>query len=168
MTESGTDHSFRVIEGQIGIFPDRCAPPVIDMDGEEKIVLVSIGAGETHVTVLTDEATMESQWTAVFGWSSLCKILEPYASGVHIKGPEQISRALKGTLRFFGRSVDTSGAMARAEQHFTGAIGYILDETIGQGEGFDRIMIAAPYWCHDALRGCLDLRPHIVQEIEDL
>lgn len=168
MNDQGHNHSFEVIRGRIGIFAQRYASTQFDMGGGERIVIVSLGAGETQITVLNDEAEAEVQWTAVFGWSSLCDVLEPQDAGVVLKGPEQISRALKGTLRLYGRSVNTDEALGLAQAHLRGALSYILDETIGRGEEFDRILIAAPCWCHDALEGCMDLRPHVAPEIQDL
>ena len=48
------------------------------------------------------------------------------------------------------------------------SIGHILDRTIGSGSAYDRIVLAAPAWLHETLTGCLDLRPHIWSEIQDL
>lgn len=169
MREGADRHRFSVIEKPIGIFAEEVAAPDFETRDGETLVMVSIGVGETHVTVLTEEARRRAHWTAVFGWSSLCYV--PIGSGEvrhPLEGAEQISRALRRTLRLYGRPVNTDGFLEAARGHFRSAIGYILDRTVGDGSGYDRIVIAAPGWTHEALRGCLDLRPHMWPDIQDL
>jgi len=162
-------HKFRVIEKGIGIFTEEVAAPDFETRDGETLVMVSIGVGETHVTILTDEARRRAHWTAVFGWSSLCYIPVGSDEIRHpLEGGEQIAKALRGKLRLYGRPVNTAGFLDAASVHFHSAIGYILDRTIGDGSDYDRIVISAPGWTHEALRSCLDLRPHMWPEIQDL
>lgn len=162
-------HRFRVVGGKIGIFTDSISTPDFETRDGETLVMVSIGVGETHVSVMTDEAERRSQWTAVFGWASLCQLpVGPEDRVIYLEGGEQVSRALRGTLRIYGRPVNTDGFLPQARDHFRSAIGHILDRTIGDGAGYDRIVLAAPGWVHEAVRGCLDLRPHMWQDIQDL
>jgi hypothetical protein len=85
-----------------------------------------------------------------------------------LDGEEQIARALRGALRRYGNPVSTDEFRGLARDHLRSAIGYILDRTIGDGSGYDRIVISAPDWLHVAVEGCLDLRPHIWNEIQDM
>lgn len=162
-------HRFSVIENPIGIFTEEISAPDFETRDGETIVTVSLGVGETHVMILNGEARRLAHWTAVFGWSSLCYVPIGSDEVRHpLEGAEQISRALRGTLRLYGQPVNTSGFLSASRAHFRSAIGYILDRTVGDGSDYDRIVIAAPVWTHEALTGCLDLRPHMWPEIQDL
>jgi hypothetical protein len=159
-------HRFRVVERQIGIFTEELSDGKFETEDGETIVMVSVSLGQTHVTVISDEAHRSSQWTAAFGWSSLSLI--PVGSDEDPLTLDELPRALRGQLRRYGTPVSTSGFIEAARAHMRGAIGYILDRTIGDGAGYDRIVLAAPSWLHETVSGCLDLRPHIWKEIQDL
>lgn len=164
-------HPFQVIEQLIEIVAERVSMPDFEtvpgfeaVDGE-KVVMVSIGLAETHITVLSDEPRRRSYWAAVYGWSALSDIrIGPDAFRV---GLNELPRALSGQLRRYGEPVRTDGFPGAASAHLRSAISYILDRTIGDGAGYDRIVIAAPAWLHETVGGCLDLRPHIWNEIQD-
>ena len=160
------EHRFGVVERQIGIFTEELSRPKFETADGEEIVMVSVCLGQTHVTVISDEAHRSSQWTAAFGWSSLTGIA--VGAGLPQLTLDEIPRALRGQLRRYGARVRTDGFTEAARAHMRGAIGAILDQTIGDGAGYDRIVLAAPAWLHEAVSGCLDLRPHIWSEIQDL
>lgn len=155
-----------VIETRIGIYTENLAQCDFETVDGETVVMVSIGLGETHVTVLSDEARLRSHWTAVFGWSALTGI----QIGRDGSRPEldELPRALKGQLRRYGTPLSTDGFLSRSQDLLRNAVGHILDRTIGSGSAYDRIVIAAPSWLHEAVSGCMDLRPHIWNEIQDL
>ena len=163
-------HHFTVVREKINIFPDGLSPRMIDgvCDGE-KVVFVSLGPGETHVTVVDDEGNSVDSWTAVFGWSSLCDIAIPNGEGqIYPVNQSMIERALRSSLRIYGRYVDTGGYTDAARAHMAGAIEHILDKTVGDAKEYDRIVIAAPVWMHGALNDCLRIRPHIDPDIQEL
>ena len=155
-----------VIETKIGIYTESYAPVDFETADGETVVVVSIRLGETHVTVLSDEARLRSHWTAVFGWSALTGL--PIGEDGARPDLEELPRALRGQLRRYGTPLATDGFLVRAQDLLRRAIGQILDRTIGSGSAYDRIVIAAPVWLHEAASGCLDLRPHIWNEIQDL
>lgn len=155
-----------VIETRIGIYAENLAQCDFEVLDGETIVMVSIGLGETHVTVLSDEARLRSHWTAVFGWSALTSIqIDKDGSRPELN---ELPRALRGQLRRYGAPLGTDGFLSSARELLRNAIGHILDRTIGTGSSYDRIVIAAPPWLHEAVHPCLDLRPHIWNEIQDL
>jgi hypothetical protein len=164
------NHHFRVIKGKINIFPDGFSPRMIDDVGDgERVVFVSLGPGETHVTVVDDEGHSVDSWTAVFGWSSLCDIgIGNGENQFYPANPSMIEKALRSALRIYGQNVDTSGFVRSARMHLSGAIGHILDQTVGDAKEYDRIVLAAPVWVHDALADCLGIRPHIDPVIQEL
>lgn len=159
-------HRFRIVPDPIGILAERIASSDFEAADGETVVMVSIGLAETHVTVLSDEARRRSHWSAVFGWSALCGV--PIGPGAVRADLDELPRALRGQLRRYGEPVLTDGFPEAARAHLRSAIGHILDRTIGDGAGYDRIVLAAPAWLHETLTGCLDLRPHIWKEIQDL
>lgn len=158
-------HRFRVVEKPIDIFAERVSFIDFETADGETVVMVSIGLAETHVTVLSEEAKHRSHWTAIFGWSALSGV--PIGPGEVRADLEELPRALRGQLRRYGNPVRTDGFPEAARAHMRSAIAYILDRTIGDGAGYDRIVLAAPGWLHAVLGGCLDLRPHIWNEIQD-
>lgn len=155
-----------VIETRIGIVSENIGTPDFETIDGETVVMVSIGMGETHVTVLSDEARMGSRWTAAFGWSALTRI--PIGPERVRPDPDELPRALKGHLKRYGTPLGTEGFLSQAQGILRAAISHILDRTIGSGSVYDRIVIAAPSWLHEAVSGCMDLRPHIWNEIQDL
>src|SRR5690606_6439687 len=84
--------------------------------GDER-VFVTVGAGETWVTILDEEGNCEESWTAIFGWSYLFEI--PLGIGereVLLDEPETVRMALRGNARIYGRDVDTSSYVELAEE----------------------------------------------------
>ena len=157
---------------EIAVFQDSVSQMAIEGIGDaEKVVFVSIGAGETRVNVVDGEGCSISAWVAIHGWAGLCGIeipVEGRDAGVHPSSKSMISRALRGTLRVFGVLVDTSDFQDRAAVAFRNALARILDETVRDAREYDRIIFAAPDWLHPALAASLDLRPHIEPEVQDL
>jgi hypothetical protein len=164
------DHAFRVVREKINIFTDVASREIIDgIEDNQKVVFISIGPGETRISVLDDEGRSVSAWTAVFGWSSLCDIEVDDKSGkIHLASVSMLTKALRSSLRVYGKSVDTKGFIAKSRTHLSGALSHIIDQTIGDAREFDRIILAASPWMHDALSECLEIRPHIDPVIQDL
>lgn len=161
-------HDFQVCESKIDIFgsPDMSGLEAIDLG--DLAAFVTIGAGETHVAVLSGEARQLAHWTAVFGWSSLCGFkLNAAEQTISLDKPVQIERALSGKIRAYGQDLETSAFVDFTRKHLASALSYILDQTVGEGAEYDRIVLSAPTWLHPGLESCLGLRPHVHQEIQD-
>ena len=155
---------------KIKVFPEKRSPEANDDIGDEtKLVFVSIGAGETRVSVIDDEGRFLTSWTAIFGWSSLCGIeIRHDGASFHVTDIGKLTKALRGVYRRYGAIVDTSDFRKRSEADFRKAIGDILDQTIGDASEYDRITFAAPEGLHDVLADSLKLRPHIDSVIQVL
>lgn len=135
---------------------------------DDERVFVTVGAGETWVTVLDEEGNCEESWTAIFGWSYLFEL--PVSFGerdVLLEEPETVRMALRGHARIYGRDVDTSVYVEQAEEQMRLGLDQILSRTVGSGARFVSIVIAAPQWLHGLLSGSAGLRPHILHEISD-
>lgn len=147
----------------------RVSSPREPEDGvDDACVFVTIGAGETHVSVLDDEGRCQQRWTAIFGWSYLFGIpLLLSGSPVLLEEAESVARALRGRARIYGQDTDTSPWVAEAGKRLEAALEDILRQTIGSGAHFTAIILCAPMWLHGLLSGCRSLRPHIVQEIRE-
>lgn len=163
-------HHFNVVKGKINIFPDSVSRNMLDaVDHDETVVFVSIGPGETHITVVNGDGISIDGWTAVFGWSSLCDIEIPHEEGsVYPANKSMIIKALRAKLRLYGKQVDTRPYVRSAKNHLKSALGHILDKTIGDAKEVDRIVIAAPDWMHQTLGDCVSIRPHIDPDIQEL
>lgn len=153
----------------IRIFPSLVAPaiqPDVDADAS---VFVSIGAGETHVTVLDGEGCCTRGWTAVFGWSALCSLpFECDTREVTFDEEILVARALTGSTRVYGRKSDTSAFVGKSAMIFRAALEEILARTIGSGAAYDAIVFAAPAWLHPALMASMDIRPHILPDVREI
>lgn len=161
---------FRVVRERIPIYPDEAVLDLLaDIEDGQKLVYVSIGAGETRVNILDGEARSMGAWTAVYGWSSLSEI-EVHHKGqlVDLSDLSLLTRALRASLRIYGEGVDTSDFIRSAKGNIKSAVGHILDKTIGAGKEYDRIILAAPHWLHGLLSECRDIRPHIASDIQDI
>lgn len=155
--------------GYIRIFPSLFEPEDPRSIPGEASVFVTIGAGETHVTILDGEGVCTRGWTAVFGWSALCAL--PFdVSGREVTFDEEalVARALTGSARIYGKQADTSTFLDAAKSLFFEAIEQILSRTIGSGTAYDTIVLAAPDWLHGALQAVIGLRPHILPEIREI
>ncbi|MCE6959684.1 hypothetical protein LAZ40_11705 [Cereibacter sphaeroides] len=154
--------------GRIHIFPSLVEPNNPFTIPGEASVFVTIGAGETHVTVLDGEGACSRGWTAIFGWSALCS-LTVLIDGREVTFDEEtlVARALTGAARVYGRHVDTSAFLHSARELFVEVMDQILSRTIGSGAAYDTIVLAAPDWLHGVLAAVVDLRPHILPEIRD-
>jgi len=163
-------HDFRVDRENITIFPDAISREILDgIHDDQKVVFLSIGAGETRVNVIDDAGRSVVSWVAVFGWSSLCRLkIDHNGDELHATSIEMMTRALRGSMRRYGDVVDTSGFVRDARQHFQGALGYIVDQTVGDASEYDKIILASPEWLHNVLDDCLRIRPHIAPVIQDL
>ena len=155
---------------RITVFPEKVSRETDDDAGDEsRFVFVSIGPGETRVSVIDGEGRSVMSWTAIFGWSSLCRIQIRH-DGVqfNITDIDRITKALRGVYRRYGAIVDTSDFRKRSESDFRKAISDILDQTIGDASEYDRIIFAAPEGLHGVLGDSLELRPHIDSVIQVL
>ncbi|MFX4300058.1 hypothetical protein [Pseudosulfitobacter pseudonitzschiae] len=169
-TKRPEQHHFNVVRGKINIFPDAVSRNMLEgVDHDETVVFVSIGPGETHITMVNGDGMSIDGWTAVFGWSSLCDIEIPHAEGpVFPVNKSMIIKSLRSTLRLYGQKVDTDPYVRSAKGHLKSALSYILDKTIGDAKEVDRIVIAAPDWMHPTLGDCIRIRPHIDPDIQEL
>lgn len=132
-------------------------------------VFVSIGAGETHVTVLSDQGDCEDRWTAVFGWSFLCLLaFESDNVSRVLESEALVSRAMRGSVKVYGQVVDTTDLIDKASGILKDALETILSRTVGSGEIHDDIVLAAPFWMHGLLSSAVDIRPHILRDIREL
>jgi hypothetical protein len=161
--------SFTVVQSQISIFKDGARPDFLDgLEDGQRAVYISIGPGETHVAVVDEMPSIRSSWTAIFGWSSLCGLRIRHRDElISPDSQAMIAKALRGSLKRYGHPVDTDGFIAEAEQRFRTSLAYIMDQTIGEGSEFDKIIFSAPEWLIPALAKSHDLRPHIDPEIHD-
>jgi hypothetical protein len=153
----------------IRIFPSLVEPAVHPDVEADASVFVSIGAGETHVTVLDCEGSCTRGWTAVFGWSALCSL--PFACDAREMTFDEevlVARALTGSTRVYGRKSDTSAFVGLSAMLFRTALEEILSRTIGSGAAYDAIIFAAPAWLHPALGASMDLRPHILPDVREI
>lgn len=136
---------------------------------EDARVFVTVGAGETHVTVLDEDGVCERRWTAIFGWSFLFSV--PFVlDGVEIffEEPESLERVLSGRTRIYGKLTDTGAFLQDATRLMARAIEDILDQTIGSGAIYSGIVLAAPVWLHGLLSGSIGIRPHILHDIREV
>jgi hypothetical protein len=131
-------------------------------------VFVTIGAGETMVTILNEDGQCEHCWTAVFGWSFLFDIpVEVNGVSTRIDDQEVAAIALGGQVRMFGRLVDTREYAKQAGQRIKDALDDILSQTVGSGARYSAIVFSAPEWMHRLLSNAIGIRPHIVKDISD-
>lgn len=154
--------------GRIPVFPTGDAGP--DRAGEEQsaCVFVTIGPGETRVTILDDEGRCDRSWTAIFGWSALCAIpLMAEGKEFPVDNERLLARALTGEVQAYGRRLETSGFIARAAGRIEQALDEILSATVGSGARYSAIVLAAPAWMHGLLENSVDIRPHILREIRE-
>lgn len=155
------------VRKKIRIFPER--PGIRPAAAEERdaSAFLTIGPGETRVTVLDEEGGISDSWVAIFGWCDICEI------GVTIEGrkvtfeePELIRRAMSGSMKIYGRTVDTSPFIAETTDLLQGAIEDILSRTVGSGAIYDRIVLSAPSWMGEVLAASTKLRPHIFTDTD--
>jgi len=163
-------HGFRVVRDKINIFTDVFSQDIIEgIEDHQNVVFISIGPGETRVNVLDDGGRSLSAWTAVFGWSSLCDIeIDHHGESLRMANLAMLTKALRSSLRLYGQDVDTKSFIESARAHLRGALSHIVDKTIGDAREYDRIILAAPVWLHDALAQCVEIRPHIDPAIQEL
>lgn len=151
----------RVVE-QERVVPSLCK------DGEGR-VFVTIGAGETRVSILNADGARDASWTALFGWSFMFDIpVVVNGKEVRVDETELLQAALSGQARLFGTVCDTGAFAEVANLRMREALDQILSHTIGAGGQFTAIILAAPAWLHAALQGSLSVRPHVLQEISEI
>ena len=130
---------------RIWIFPSIVDPEVPVRRPEEASVFVSIGAGETHVTILNDDGAFTKGWTAVFGWSVLCDLpFELNGTMITLEEEDLVAKALTGSAKIYGKIVNTTAFLNAARDLFHHVIDHLLSRTIGSGATYDTIVIAAP------------------------
>ena len=153
---------------KIRIFSNMVEVPEVASEGRGSCVFVTIGPGETRITVVDDEAVCERSWTAIFGWGALCA-LEIEVSGrmVQIDDESLVERAMTGRVRAFGQMIDTTAFIAAAAAMIQRALEVILERTVGSGARYDTIILAAPVWMHGVLATSIGIRPHILREIRE-
>ena len=148
-------------------------PEAVTTGGGGPHVFVSLCVGETHVSIVTGEGRLERKWTAAWGWSAFTTIAldvdTPRGSEVvHLTEEDLLARAIAGSLRMYGKLVDTSGFVGELKNRLQGALEVVLSATVGEAARYDSIVLAGPPWLHSALEGMTTLRPHISAEIRDL
>lgn len=138
--------------------------------GDTLRAFVSIGAGETRVTVLDPEGRDLRSWVAVFGWSNFGSIQAgPDRDAISLDEEWMMIQAMSGSIRAYGRTIDTAEFIKQVILGFRLAVIDILSRTIGSGSRFDSIIFAAPSWLHPILETSLrSMRPNIAAEILDL
>lgn len=163
-------HEVRVVRDEITIFSDQVTRSFVgEVEDGQKVAFISIGPGETRVNVIDDEGRSILTWVAVFGWSSLCGVgIEHRGETVRPANLSMLTKALRSSLRLYGDEVDTRGFVSRARSHMRRALSHILDQTVGDAREYDRIILAAPPWLHEALGDSLSIRPHIDPTIQEL
>ena len=130
---------------------------------------MTIGPGETRVTILDDEGVCDKSWTAIFGWSFLFGVpIDLGEQQVTLDEQETITRALNGPTRIYGQITDTTSFKDEAGRQMSRALDEILSQTVGSGARFSAIVLAAPQWLHGLLSGSVGIRPHILHEISDI
>ena len=153
---------------RIRIFPERPATRPAAADEREASAFLTIGPGETRVTVLDEEGGIRDSWVAIFGWCDICEIgVRVGESKVTFEEPELIRRAMSGSMKLYGQVVDTSAFIAETTDLLQRAIEEILSRTLGSGAIYDRIVLSAPSWMRDVLAASTQLRPHIFTETDD-
>ncbi|MCW3782585.1 hypothetical protein [Defluviimonas salinarum] len=144
------------------------AGDLLDIHDEAR-VFVTIGAGETHVTILDDEGVCDKSWTAVFGWSFLFGVPVDFGGRrITFEEQETVALALQGSARIYGQTIDTTAYVRDAGRALSAALDDILYQTVGSGARFLCIVLAAPEWLHGLLSGSVGIRPHILHEIRDI
>ncbi|MEP3594677.1 hypothetical protein, partial [Parvibaculum sp.] len=135
---------------------------------EGACVFVTIGPGETRITILDEEGNCERSWAAIYGWSSLCSIpLEADGKEFPIDDERLMARALTGSVIAYGRNMDTATFVTKAAAAIEIALDEILSGTVGSGASYSAIVLAAPVWMHGLLENSVDIRPHILREIRE-
>ncbi|MFG6082111.1 hypothetical protein ACEUZ9_002754 [Paracoccus litorisediminis] len=130
---------------------------------------VTIGPGETHVSIMDDEGESPKKWVAIFGWSYLFNIpLRIGEKTIFLEEPDTISRALRGAMKIYGEMVDTGAWRQDASTVLADSLDEILIGTIGSGAQYSGIVLAAPDWMHDILQGSIGIRPHILKTIREI
>lgn len=140
--------------------------PLANLDVEEEDredrVFVTVGAGETRITVLCNEGQCVKSWTAIFGWSDLFKIpFECQGEEIYFEGQEILARAVRGSTKIYGNPTDTSSFVNAATDRMAVSIEDILERTIGSGVEYQEIVLSAPTFLHPVLGRSLGNRPHM-------
>ncbi len=127
---------------------------------ENDRVYVTIGAGETMITVLNDNGHCEHCWTALFGWSFLFDIpLEVEGECIKVDDREMASIALGGRLKLYGRNIDTRSYVMLAGRKMKSSLDDILAKTIGGEAKYSTITFTLPEWLHKLFIGSVGVRP---------
>ena len=140
-------------------------------DGVPLLAYVTIGAGETHVTLLDSEGRDIFSWTAVYGWAEFSAINAELAEGdrIELRDEDMIARAMSGSLSVGGRTIDTTPFVCSVIISLKAALRDIFARTIDGEELVSGIIFAAPIWLHSIMRcGATDLRDDIHPEIVDM
>lgn len=153
---------------RVKIFPVRSNDDIPDIPETSGRVFVTIGPAETRVSILDEHGDYRGSWVAIFGWCDICDI------GVVVDGqrrpfedPALISQAMRGSVRMFGRDVDTGDFLKEGSVMLECLLDDILTRTVGSGALFDAIVLSAPAWMRDILKASTSIRPHIFTEIDD-
>ena len=141
-----------------------------NLDADEPLVAyISIGAGETHVTLLDQEGNDITSWTAVIGWTCLFSIGIEQAAGqpIRISSERDLGQALKGALPLPDGSIETTDFIASAVFLLKSVLRDVVAQTISLEKAVRSIVLAAPVWLHECLRACVssfrdDIHPDIV------
>ena len=132
---------------------------------------VTIGTGETRVTLLDQDGRDIMAWTAVFGWAEFAAIVldEDTGQHIHLSDERMLTQATSGQLIHDGGLLDTSHFIESAIATLNDAVGEILSRTIGSEARVGGVILAAPSWMHGLMRfGVTDLRGDISPNILDM
>ncbi len=141
------------------------------LEGSPLLAYVTIGAGETHVTLLDAEGRDIFSWTAVYGWAEFSTVETETVDGgrIELRDEDMIARAMSGSLAVGGRTIDTTPYVGSVVVSLNAALRDIFARTVETEELVSGIVFAAPIWLHSIMRcGATGLRDDIHPEIVDM
>jgi len=142
--------------------------PLIDCSVDETTAFISIGAGETHISIMSSEARRLRDWVAIFGWTQFSRMSLSDGSPLEINLDDEdlMRQAFAGQLHAYGLPIPTDRYVARVEGRLRVSMGEILDRTLGTAIRIRSIRFAAPPWMHAVLSRSIEgLRPNISTDI---
>lgn len=136
---------------------------------EGALAYISIGAGETHVTLLDEEGVDICSWTAVAGWSALFSIPVGEISGVSLRvsSEEGLEEAFSGSICSDSGQIDTIGFISASVIVMRKMLCEVIQHTLSLEACSRTIVLSAPPWLHGCLKSCIpslvgDFHPEIL------
>lgn len=129
-----------------------------DLQSEDELVTyLTIGAGETHISLLDAEGRDLKTWIAVVGWSALFMVeIEGHlGQRVVLDSEEAVIEAMSGKMMVAGADIDTVGFIASAIILMRNILRNILAKTLSPLGYTGSIVLAAPLWLHGCLQSCI-------------